>query len=240
MRTPWLTPLLALAAVATMPERFASVLQYDRSAVLSGQLWRLLTCQWTHWGTQHLAWDAVVFLVLGVLCEVRFRRSFFLTVLATAVAAPAAVHTFCDGLSFFRGLSGIDCALFGLIGTDALRRAIARRSRRLATAVAMGIALFATKTAIEAWTGRTLFVDSTTGQFVVVPVAHLAGFVIGAAVGAVHHPAKVRTSPGRRGTPASADATAAKHSASPRRLSRALFAGSRPSSIAHSSSPIVP
>lgn len=169
-RWPILTTALALVAGAVFYSQWTSALEYDRAAVARGELWRLATCQWTHWSADHLLWDVVVFFALGVACERRGRRSFAWTVAIASVVVPIAVHLACPTLDRFRGLSG-DCALFALIMT------------RIGGAIgAFAFVGFVVKTIDELVTGTPVFAAST---FAVVPVSHLAGFVIGAGCGIV-------------------------------------------------------
>ena len=62
-RLPGVSLLLALSALAVaLIPTLAGRLQYERPALAAGELWRLLTCHFTHWSAEHLAWDALVFL----------------------------------------------------------------------------------------------------------------------------------------------------------------------------------
>ena len=51
-------------------------LEYQRSAILSGELWRLVTCNLVHLGPAHLLLDLGVFLLLGFLLFAHADRSF--------------------------------------------------------------------------------------------------------------------------------------------------------------------
>jgi rhomboid family GlyGly-CTERM serine protease len=177
---PVLTAIVGLTVLAVfvagdMVQRW---LQYDAAAILSGQWWRLLTQHLTHWDGSHLAWDVLVFLILGTVCELRNRRQFSLCL---ALAAPVISLTLLagvPGLAFCRGLSGLDSALFALLlcqiaGSDRRKPA---PSLDLAGAAAL---LFLGKCAWEYYTGTTLFVAHSAGSPVPMPLAHLAGFVCG-------------------------------------------------------------
>jgi hypothetical protein len=63
-------PALIAIAVFLSPT-LSTVLQFDRAALASGQVWRILTCHWTHWSADHLLWDAVAFAVLAWACVSR-------------------------------------------------------------------------------------------------------------------------------------------------------------------------
>src|SRR5262249_3036761 len=93
-----------------------------------------------------------------------------------AVVIPMTVLIFAPSLQAYRGLSGIDSSLFGLLLTAA-----AKWSR---ASIVLGVAFIA-KLVVELVTGRAFFVDSAAAQFVPWRLAHLAGLLIGAVIGCV-------------------------------------------------------
>ena len=180
---PRIALLLAAAAVAVFAsDALTRWFEYDRAAIATGQIWRLLTSQWTHWNFDHLFWDALAFAILGVLCERISRRAFVACVSLSAIAIPAVVWSLEPGLASYRGLSGIDSALFILLVALVARQCLADGRWGTAVAVALCLAAFATKTAVEIFASVTVFVDSHAAGFVVVPLAHIVGAAIGAAV----------------------------------------------------------
>jgi len=135
-----------------------------------GALWRIATCHFTHFTYEQLAWDALVFLFLAIACERRNRGAFQATLLASVVIVPAAVLAFSNVMTY-RGLSGIDSALFGLL--------LVSEWRRNGIVAICGVA-FVAKMIFELSTGATVFVHSDA--FTVVPVAHIAGALVGVSV----------------------------------------------------------
>jgi len=130
-----------------------------------GDAWRIVTCHFTHFTHEQLAWDVLAFLVLGIACERRSRTAFHATLLASAIVIPLAVLAFDPRIETYRGLSGLDSALFALL-------VVSTRNRFLGAA-------FAAKIAFELATGGAVFV----GDITVVPVAHVAGAITGAISG---------------------------------------------------------
>jgi len=177
--------LLALIAVviALAPPCVQDALQYDRAAILSGQVYRLLTCHWTHWGNEHLAWDAATFLILGIACERRSRPRSIAALLLALKIVPAGMLMLLPALRFYRGLSALDCTFFALLAMDVLRDSIRARRRLWSVAVALFFSGFITKTCIEVFTGRSVFVDSAAAGFAPVPLAHLLGVAAGLTTG---------------------------------------------------------
>jgi len=161
MKTTISLTLLAVAA-ALIP---GSLLELQRG----GAAWRIVTCHFTHFTHEQLAWDALVFLLLGLACARRDRGAFQATLLASIVIVPIAVLAFAPNVTTYRGLSGIDSALFALLLTMEWRRSW------IVTLCALGFAL---KVLFEMKMGTTIFVSSGTA-FAPVPVAHLAGAATG-------------------------------------------------------------
>ena len=66
IRLPIISVGLVVAAVVVhvLPGA-AGALQYDRTALARGEVWRLFTAHLAHFSGNHLAWDATVALVLG-------------------------------------------------------------------------------------------------------------------------------------------------------------------------------
>ena len=162
MKTAISLTLLAIAATL-LP---GSWLELQRG----GAAWRIATCHFTHFTYEQLAWDALVFLLLGIICARENHEAFRATLLASVIVVPIAVLAF-SNVTTYRGLSGIDSALFGLL--------LVTESRRSRIVAFCGIA-FAAKMIFEMRTGATLFVHSDA--FIAVPVAHIAGALVGVIV----------------------------------------------------------
>jgi rhomboid family GlyGly-CTERM serine protease len=173
-----LTILLAAPAVLLFARAGLSTsLQYDRARIATGELWRVITCHWTHWSQDHLSWDLAMFVVLLLACWRFGRLRLFTTLCAAAVLIPFGVWVSLPQMQFYRGLSGLDSALFMLLAVGLLRgddSAVHPIERITICGLLVG---FAGKMLFEVLTGETLFVE-TTG-FVAVPLAHLIGGVCG-------------------------------------------------------------
>ena len=192
-------PLLTLAVAATalllhLSLPATAVLQYDRAAVAAGQWWRLASGHLVHWNASHLGWDVAVFALLGIACERQSRVAMMAAVVGTGVAL-AVVLQFCtQQVELYRGLSGVDSALFMLLVVRVALQSL-RRCERLTAAVALAVlTLFGLKLLIEVLTGQTLFAR-TDGDFVPMPLAHAAGGIVGASTALLFSMRDVR--PGR-------------------------------------------
>ena len=178
LRPPLLTAtLVAAAAVIHFLPTFSNLFQFERTALDTGQWWRLFTAHFTHFGSNHFIWDAVVFLAFGTVCELisRWRTAF--TVGAASITISLAVWLWQPQFAIYRGLSGLDSALFGMFAAALLHRKdpISRMLGVLAT-----IAVVA-KCAFESATGSTAFASGD--GYAPVPLAHLVGFLTGLGVG---------------------------------------------------------
>lgn len=195
---PALALILYLSPAAT---RWA---EYDRASIAGGQLWRWATCHWTHWSAEHLFYDAVVF---GALAAAGGRRSGLrlLAALALAtVAIPASLALALPEMSYYRGLSGLDAALFALLAGLLLADAWERRDRLPALGAGAALLALGAKILYELATGDALFLDQAAAGFVPVPLAHAVGAAAGLVAAFAGRRPLGRREPGP-GTSASSD-----------------------------------
>lgn len=179
-RIPWFT--LAFAALALVVHFVPALTlgwQFDRDAVAHGQVWRFFTAHLTHFGGDHLRWDLLAFVALGAMAERISRPAFLATLALSAAVITMGVWLAQPQFTTYRGLSGIDSALFGFVVADLL--AAGWRTRHGFSLAVGGAALagFAAKCAFELATRTTVFVE-TTDAFAPVPLAHLLGLAVGA------------------------------------------------------------
>jgi rhomboid family GlyGly-CTERM serine protease len=179
-RVPVVTIALSAVALVVHARMDGAGLQLDRTLVAAGDWWRLITCHFTHWSADHFAWDFMMYALLGGACEVTSRRRTLITLGVSTVAIPLAVLLWQPQLQTYRGLSGLDSALFGLLAVELLWEKLAQSDRRSIAAIGLLVVGFIAKTGFETVTGSAVFADSARGGFVPVPLAHLVGFLIGA------------------------------------------------------------
>jgi len=183
-RTPCASLFLAAAAVVIfLWPGLNACLQYDRAAIAAGEVWRLVSGHWAHYSLDHVVWDVLAFAALGLACERASRPRFLVCVVTAAFAISCAVWLLLPGMGTYRGLSGIDSALFTLLITDLLegqRQTGPGRSQVLAAVCLVG---FLAKIAFELGTGRNVFVSGWDASIVGVPLAHLVGAICGLTVG---------------------------------------------------------
>jgi hypothetical protein len=123
-----------------------------------------------------------MFLALGAICEQVCRATFMACVAVSAAVIPIAGAVALPGMQYYRGLSGVDSALFVLLAVQLIRMNRSR-DRAIATAAAAGLGAFALKTVFECVTGSIIFVQPES-VFTPVPLAHVVGGVIGLVIAA--------------------------------------------------------
>ena len=179
---PCFTLLLGVFAVVihAVPG-LAETLQFDRDALNRGEIWRLITGHFTHFGADHLRWDVIAFLAFGSLVEIRSRRAWIYCVTVGAIVISGGVMWLQPQFSFYRGLSGLDSALFGFVVTDLIREGRRLQDRLMIVLGGGALAGFVGKCVFELVSGTTLFVEASDA-FQPVPLAHLVGAIVGITV----------------------------------------------------------
>ncbi|MCF3649207.1 rhombosortase [Synoicihabitans lomoniglobus] len=181
-RFPFLTFGLAFTAVliALIPGATAW-LQLDRYAVIHDVQWlRGLTGHLTHFDTDHLTWDVAALLLLGTLAERESRRATAVTLALSAIGISSAVLIFHPQFATYRGLSGLDSALFGLIVARLFTTGWRERHGFTLATAALAAVGFIFKTGFELFANDTVFASSL--GYAPVPLAHFVGFTIGSIV----------------------------------------------------------
>jgi rhomboid family GlyGly-CTERM serine protease len=159
-------------------------LQFDRAAIAAGEVWRLATCYLTHFNGEHLLWDLLMFAALGALCEYRNATRMWACVAAGAAAVTATVYWWFPDVYFYRGLSGLDTALFTLLAIEMLHEARREQNRLQAYCVGGLLIGLAAKIAYESIGGQTIFVEQQAAGFVPLVWDHIVGAAVGSIIGA--------------------------------------------------------
>lgn len=142
--------------------------------VKKGQVWRLVTPMFLHFGILHLAFNMMWLWKFGVVLEIRFKSLRFLALVLTVAALSDLAQGFWGGPKFtastnFGGMSGVNYGLFGFI--------LLRSKLHPAPEFSMN-------SQTVAWMLIWLVVCFTGTVGPVANAAHLVGFLSGAAIGA--------------------------------------------------------
>jgi len=178
---PWLTIVGTVVAIVLYATPGAlQAFAYDTRGT---HAWlNAITSHWVHWNGEHLFWSAAAFLLMGVLCEIRDRRSFVVCVAACAVAVPVSVRLGAPHLTSYAGLSGIDFGLYTLFCVQLIRQNVDHRRWAFVSAAGLLLAAAIAKVAYELITGTVLFVSAST-TMAPAPIAHLTAACVGVIAG---------------------------------------------------------
>jgi rhomboid family GlyGly-CTERM serine protease len=191
---------LALAALAL--SLFAGgaplfvLLAYQRSSILAGELWRLLTGHLVHASGSHLLWNLGATALVGLaVARALSARDWLVAALAVALASSVAVLLVQPQVRAMTGLSGL---LHGLLAAGAT--ADIRRGEKFGW---LFLGLLAAKVAWEQVSGPTALTRTALGGEIAVG-AHAFGALAGLVAGLVL-PVQARPAPrpGPRATSAS-------------------------------------
>ncbi len=178
MRIPYLTISLAAVTliIAAIPG-LADALTLSRD----GEIWQLWTSHFCHWSGGHLFWDLLVFVVLGAWVELRSRKTYALLLVAGLPLLAWSAFAFTPPIDEYRGLSGLDSALFGLATLAIWNDAKSSYQRSFSVLAFMA---FAAKSLVELFLEAPVFVQDIGESIVGVPAIHLTGVAVGLLVGA--------------------------------------------------------
>ena len=166
---------VAVAAIAIqLFPAFGEMLQWQRGDTLL----TYLTGHLTHWSWNHLAWDLAAFAPLAFAAIRIIPQRFLLCLLISGIVIPLEIALNQPQFDTYRGLSGIDSALFGLIIAGLWKL---RRTARWIAGTAM--IAFLGKTIYELAIGDTLFVEQAQEAFIPATSAHISGCLAGLASG---------------------------------------------------------
>ena len=176
-RVPWVTALVVVAGLAlALSPRAGELLQYERTAVDSGEVWRLLGGQLVHWTYRMTTIDLLMLLIAGMWLEIQSRRLVVWTLVTTGLLVGLTVHAWTTNLSIYRGSSGIASGLYVAVAGVLVASRAPRWLRLTAFAALLG---FGAKTAWEVATGEAFFTGRLPPGVSAVPAVHLAGALAG-------------------------------------------------------------
>lgn len=173
-RLPVITLLLVSGGLVTaLFPGWSPWLIYDRSAILSGEVWRMFTGHWVHFSISHLVYDLLALGIAGWIIESqKLPRFGWLCLLAPWFIS--AILLFIEPqMKVFGGLSALATtaivylALFGLHGASPWRW--------VCLAALLGIA---GKILFELITGRMIFVTTKDIPVTVSVASHISGALI--------------------------------------------------------------
>jgi len=174
----WLVPAgIAIFSllIAAGGEAAGEWLKYDRLAIQSGEVWRLLSGHFAHLGWPHLLLNLAGLALVWALVGARLSATFWLGVVLFSVTFISAAFWFLDeNLIWYVGLSGL---LHGLLVTGA----VAGLRRSPGESIVIFVLVFG-KVAYEQFAGPMPGSEIASGGPVVID-AHLYGAISGLIAG---------------------------------------------------------
>lgn len=147
-------------------------LEYQRSAIFSGEIWRLVTCNLVHLGPAHLLLDLGVFLLLGGLFEKELGAG-YISVLSCSALATGASVLLDPGVEACRGLSGV---CHGQFAAGLLAWILTASNRPQLALYLTAAVVFVAKLVYECVTGELIAGRPDLGDFgAPIPLSHVAG-----------------------------------------------------------------
>ena len=171
---PWTlaTIVLAIAATACLPRELAG------ARVFEGEWWRLVVGPFVHATPGHLVRDLALVAIAGIAYEAPLARV-KLALFGGGIVVPPLVVLAVGDVAWYCGLSGLSHALLAA----ALAFEVVRRRGAVRTFVLVLCAVAALKPLSELVTGTPAFAMPLGDDVVQVPLAHVAGVLVGIACG---------------------------------------------------------
>ncbi len=176
----WLLPgvlLLVAALLVATGDTGREWLRFERTTILDGQLWRLVTGHIVHLGLTHFLLNGAGLVLVWFLVGREFAGLEWLAIVAASIAAiDIGLWVLSPGLEWYVGLSGL---LHGMLAAGILA---SWRGRR-AEASILGVVVLG-KLAFEQLVGPMPGSEGTSGGAVIVD-AHLYGVIGGVILAAI-------------------------------------------------------
>lgn len=120
---PYLLLAFVAFALALLPDNLQKLLQYQRDALASGQLWRLFSGHLLHSNLWHLMMN-LAGLLLAMLLHSHYYKAHTVVMqwVACALLISLALYVFSPGISIYVGLSGLLHAMLTLGAIDDIKR----------------------------------------------------------------------------------------------------------------------
>jgi rhomboid family GlyGly-CTERM serine protease len=170
---PVTTVLIVGALVTFFCQELSDILVYDRSLILSGEIWRLLSGSLVHFSKGHLLSDLLTFAVSGLIIESRRYSGFGILCVISAVGVGVVSLLFLPDMYRYGGLSAIGISAITYLCLFSL---IKNEPKRWIYFIILLLTAF--KIIHEIATGQMLFASADNTSIVPVPLAHLTGIIV--------------------------------------------------------------
>jgi len=162
--------VLALCIASSKVNALSSLFVYDREAIFRGELWRLITSHFVHFGDMHLIYNLIVFGIAGWIIEYKQYRYFKLLCFVMACSISTTLIFFKPNMIYYGGLSGIACGSIIYCSLLCLREPSPWRNISMCTIIFLFV-----KISFETYNGGSLLPYWETLDFVPIPLSHIIG-----------------------------------------------------------------
>ena len=168
---PIVTLLVVAGGIVTyVIPGLASQMVYDRTAILSGEVWRLLTGNWVHFSASHLLYDLLALGIAGWIIERRGYPYFGLLCVLSALGITTVLLATRPEMQSYGGLSGVATGAIVYLALRGLKEPAPWRWICIAALV-----LTVGKVLLESITGRFIIGAAGSVSFVPLPLSHVVG-----------------------------------------------------------------
>ena len=164
--------IVGISIIAYSFPRFSDLLVYDRQAILSGELWRLLTAPLVHFSASHIFWDILVFGVAGFAINASGFRCFWLVCSFAAIVPSIIFLLTLPELERYGGLSGLATGAAAYFCICSAFKTKKNRPIWLLFLIVMG-----TKILVETKIGVPIFAHADGIPFRALPSVHILGYL---------------------------------------------------------------
>lgn len=171
LRLPAVTLTCAsVALIAYVWPDFSESLVYERSAILEGDVWRLVTAVFVHFSLSHMFWDMLVFAAAGLTVEASGYRGFTFVCGFAAIVPGIYLLLTSPEITRYGGLSGLATGAVAYLCLCEMGGAGRGRIPWLVI-----LALVCMKIAVESVFHVSIFVVSKNIAIYVLPSVHAIG-----------------------------------------------------------------
>lgn len=179
---PPVAVVLLLLLVFILPEPVKLLLTYERDLIGQGQVWRLLTGQWVHWGLGHFVMNvAGVFLLWLLFAEYAQGKRYVFAILGVAMMSNLGMYLFDSQVAYYVGFSG---TIYGLFAWGAVQDV--RQKAAFGWLLLIGVCA---KVAYDMFVGAVSLSGSEVDALAV--SAHFYGVLAGGVLGLLQKPVKL-------------------------------------------------
>jgi rhomboid family GlyGly-CTERM serine protease len=164
---------LLVSAVSYIFPEIASVLIFDRNAVLQGQIWRLFSSHFVHFNGTHLVYNLLAFGTAGWIVEKKCFLHFSLLSVLMALVISSSLFILKPTMTYYGGLSGLACGFIfycALLGTE--------EPGPWRTIGKLIIFFLPIKIALEFYFSASILPYWRQQEFVTMPASHVTGIAV--------------------------------------------------------------